>query len=90
MKKCQGAKMRKFNAKEIGDKLKIDWKKISLAQFRKGLSVELEHGTKNKKTDVTHNDPVKTGKIALAHLMERPDYYDRLEKVEKKKKPSNS
>lgn len=82
--------MHKFDAKKIGDTLKIDWKKIPLAQFRKGLNVELEHGTKNKKTDVTHNDPIKTGKIALAHLMERPDYYERLEKVEKKKKPSKS
>ena len=75
-----------MNAKEIGDKLKINWKKISLAQFRRGLSVELEHGTKNKKTDVTHNDPIKTGKIALAHLNEDPKYYSKLRIMEKKKK----
>lgn len=75
----------KFDAKAIGEKLKIDWKKIPLAQFKKGLQVELEHGTRNKKTNVTNNDPVKTGKIALAHLLERPDYYERLKKVEKNK-----
>lgn len=73
----------KLDAKSIGDKLKIDWKKIPLSQFKKGLQVELEHGSRNKKTNVTNNDPIKTGKIALAHLMERPDYYSKLKKVEK-------
>jgi hypothetical protein len=78
--------MPKFNAKEIGNKLKIDWNKITLSQFRKGLAVELEHGTRDKKTDVTHNDPIKTGKIALAHLKEDPTYYTKLSIMEKKKK----
>ncbi len=78
--------MTKFNAKDIGNKLKIDWKKISLAQFSEGLAVELEHGSKHKKTDVTRNDPIKTGKIALAHLNEDPHYYAKLRIMEKKKK----
>lgn len=43
-----------------------------------GLDVELEHGTKDPGTDVTGDDPVMTGKIALAHLRELPDYYTRL------------
>jgi len=47
------------------------------------MKVELEHGKKSKKTDVTHNDPLKTAKIVLAHLNEKKDYYTRLKKVEK-------
>lgn len=47
------------------------------------MNVELEHGTKYKKTNVTNNDLISTGKIALAHLLEYPDYYQRLEKLEK-------
>ena len=46
------------------------------------LVVELEHGTVNQETNVTNDDPVKTGKIALAHLTEFPDYYTRLAKLE--------
>lgn len=78
--------MPKFNAKDIGDKLKIDWKKIPLRQFSAGLKVELEHGSIHKKTDVTHNSALKTGKIALAHLNEDPHYYAKLHIMEKKKK----
>ena len=48
-----------------------------------GLDVELEHGLRSPKTNVTNDDPLLTGKIALAHLNEFPDYYDRLEKLEK-------
>jgi hypothetical protein len=47
------------------------------------MDVELEHGLIDEHTNVTNNDPVITGKIALAHLNEFPDYYDRLEKMEK-------
>jgi hypothetical protein len=46
------------------------------------MDVELEHGLRDLKTNVTRDDPVITGKIALAHLNEFPDYYDRLEKLE--------
>ena len=58
------------------------------AQFRKGLKVELEHGTEGPKegvnTNVTNDDPIKTGKIALAHLNETPGYYTALGKMESK------
>ncbi len=37
-------------------------------------------------TTVTNGDPLITGKIALAHLNEFPDYYERLEKMEKEAK----
>ena len=76
-----------FNAKEaeaIAKKLKIDFSKerFDLNQFTMGVNVELEHGSKFKNTNVTYNDPIMTGKIALAHLQEIPDYYTRLKKLE--------
>jgi hypothetical protein len=69
-------------AREIGDKLGIDWIRFNVEQFRMGLDVELEHGLIDPSTDVTGNDPILTGKIALAHLNEFADYYTRLEKME--------
>ena len=70
-------------AKEIGEKLGIKWDKFDVEQFRMGLDVELEHGTRDPKTNVTNDNALMTGKIALAHLNEFPDYYTRLEKTEK-------
>lgn len=69
-------------AKTIGEQLGIDWSKFDIEQFRMGMDVELEHGLINLVTNVTNNDPLATGKIALAHLNELPDYYTRLAKME--------
>jgi hypothetical protein len=69
-------------AKAIGEKLGIDWSKFDVEQFRMGMDVELEHGTENSVTNVTNDDPLMTGKIALAHLNEFPDYYTRLLELE--------
>jgi len=69
-------------AKKIGEGLDIDWTKFDVEQFRMGMDVELEHGTRDPHTNVTNNDALVTGKIALAHLNEFPDYYTRLEKME--------
>lgn len=70
-------------AEQIGEQLGIDWSKFDVEQFRMGMDVELEHGTIDPNTNVTGDDPLATGKIALAHLNEIPDYYTRLEKMEK-------
>ena len=72
-------------AKKIGDALKIDWNKakFDVDQFRRGMDVELEHGLQDLNTNITDDDPFLTGKIALAHLNECADYYNRLEKTEK-------
>jgi len=70
------------DAKIIGESLGIDWIKFDVEEYRMGLDVELEHGTHDPATDVTHDDPTITGKIALAHLNEFPDYYTRLEEME--------
>lgn len=55
---------------------------IPLEEFRRGLEIELEHGTMYADANVTNNHPVLTGKIVLAHLKEMMDYYERLEVAE--------
>ena len=71
-------------ARGVGEQIGIDWANapFDVEQFRKGMDVELEHGFTDMATNVTDDDPVFTGKIALAHLNEFPDYYTRLQKME--------
>ena len=76
----------KDDAKRIGDSLGVDWTKFDVEQFRMGLDVELEHGSRELSTNVTNDDEITTGKIALAHLNEFPDYYTRLQKMESQAK----
>ena len=75
-------------AREVAKKLNIDFskEKFDLFQFVQGMNVELEHGKKSPKTNVTNDDLILTGKIALAHLNEFPDYYIRLKKLEEEAK----
>lgn len=75
-------------ARQIGEQLDIRWTNspFDVEQFRTGLNVELEHGRRDSSTNVTDDDPITTGKIALAHLNEFPDYYTRLTKLEKEAK----
>ena len=70
-------------AKRIGESLGVDWSNYTVEQFRMGLDVELEHGLVDSHTNVTNDDPIMTGKIALAHLNEFPDYYTRLDRMER-------
>ena len=72
-------------ARRVGKDIGIDWgtAEFGVEQFRGGMDVELEHGSRSPATDVTRNDPILTGKIALAHLNEFPDYYTRLAGMEK-------
>jgi uncharacterized protein DUF5661 len=71
-------------ARSVGERIGIDWATapFDVEQFRMGMNVELEHGLHDLQTDVTGSDPVVTGKIALAHLKEFPDYYTRLARTE--------
>lgn len=75
-------KVTEEEAKKIGEQLGIKWDKFDVDQFRRGMDVEFEHGLHDPVTNVTNDDLLMTGKIALAHLNEFPDYYDRLEKME--------
>ncbi|WP_233522710.1 DUF5661 family protein [Peribacillus glennii] len=60
--------------------------KFDLDQFWMGVNTELEHGKQSSQTNVTGDDPIITGKIALAHLNEFPDYYKRLKLLEEEAK----
>jgi hypothetical protein len=75
-------------ARRVGEAIGIDWdaSAFDLEQFRAGMEIELEHGSHDPETDVTHDDPIVTGKIAWAHLKEFPDYYTRLERMEEEAK----
>jgi len=55
---------------------------IALEDFRMGLEVELEHGTRFADANVTNNHPILTGMIVLAHMKETLDYYERLDVAE--------
>lgn len=66
----------------LGEKIGINFDQVNLEEFKKGLSVELEHGSSDPETNVTNDDEVMTAKITWAHLKEIPDYYTRLLKME--------
>ena len=69
-------------ARRVGDAIGVDWTAVDIEQFRMGIDVELEHGSRDPQTNVTNDDPIMTGKIALAHLNEFADYYTRLARME--------
>jgi len=72
--------LKEFTFDEIittGEALGVSWDKVDPGEFCMGMHVELEH------RDITRGDPILTGKIALAHLAELPDYYTRLAKMER-------
>ncbi|HOE35255.1 MAG: hypothetical protein GX415_05970 [Chloroflexi bacterium] len=70
-------------AKILAEQLGVDWTHFDVEQFTMGINVELEHGLRDPLTNVTNDDPLTTAKIALAHLNEFPDYYTRLDILEK-------
>ncbi len=71
-------------ARAAGERVGIDWNssRFDVEQFRMGMDVELEHGTRDPETNVTGDDVEVTAKIARAHLNEFPDYYSRLAAME--------
>ena len=77
-----------------GEVLNINFKDFTIEEFLDGLNIELEHGKINNKTNVTNDDLIMTAKIALAHLNEFPNYYNKdygIKKFEEKlKKLGNS
>lgn len=54
--------------------IKLD--NFSIKDLLVGINIELEHGRVNSLTNVTNDDLIITGKIALAHLLEYPNYYN--------------
>ena len=69
-------------AQVILSEVNVEGMNIDQDEFRRGLEVELEHGTEFKDANVTNNHPVITGKIVLAHLKESLYYYKLLEVAE--------
>jgi hypothetical protein len=67
-------------AEAIG--LDLSQEAFDLETLRRGMIVELEHGLRSPETNVTNDDPIVTARIALAHLREMPDYYDKLATIE--------
>ena len=61
----------------VANFLNIDFSKFPFDDFKRGITIELEHGKENMVTNVTDNDLIKTAKIALAHLNEFPNYYNK-------------
>jgi hypothetical protein len=78
----EDAKVSSDEAREILSEVNVEKMDIELAEFRQGLEVELEHGTRFKDANVTNNHPILTGKIVLAHLKESLYYYKLLEVAE--------
>ena len=76
-------------ARQVAEALGLDLgqERFDIEQFRMGMDVELEHGRRDPQTNVTNDDPLTTGKIALAHLRELPDYYTRLAAMEAESEP---
>jgi len=79
----------KLKVKKILEKLDVNMDILTVDDVVEGIKVELEHGKKSKKLNITDNNLTKTVKIALAHFDEcGPDYYKELNKMEKKLKKS--
>lgn len=57
--------------------LNIPFNKFSIEDFLEGINIESEHGSINELTNVTNDDLIITSKIALAHLNEYPNYYNK-------------
>lgn len=65
-------------SKRIGDLLGIDWRQFAIKQFQQGLNVEYGRVGREPELDSINDDVLHSGKIALAHLIEYPEYYSRL------------
>lgn len=64
----------------------VNLENVDIKELHRGINVEFEHGLRYPAWNVTNDCPVKTCKIAMAHLEELPDYYTRLDKMEEEGK----
>jgi hypothetical protein len=71
------------DAEQVAKDLKLEFKDFSIRDLLQGMNVEAEHGSQDEKTDVGADKPLIAGKIALSHLLESPNYYKELNKMEK-------
>ena len=61
----------------VAKELNVTFDKFTIEDLITGVNIELEHGKINPITNVTNNDLILTMKIALAHLNEFPNYYNK-------------
>ena len=61
----------------VAEVLGIKFDKFTKEEFLEGINIESEHGSINPITNVTNDDLISTTKIALAHLNEFPNYYNK-------------
>ena len=69
-----------FNLKDAeyaAQVLGVNFTKFTIEEFLDGINIELEHGFVSPSTNVTNDNLIKTAKIALAHLNEHPNYYNK-------------
>jgi hypothetical protein len=57
--------------------LGISFDSFTVEDFLEGINIELEHGMVNPVANVTNDDLIMTSKIALGHLNEFPNYYNK-------------
>jgi hypothetical protein len=79
-------KVLKSQALRVGNRLGIDFDVVPINLFMHGMNVEMEHGKRRGITNVTNDNLLMCGKIALAHMLEYPDYYVYLDKMEERLK----
>jgi hypothetical protein len=73
-------------AMKLGNKFGINFTIVPFDEWKTGLNIELEHGSKlSKITNVTNDSITKSAQIAIAHLIEDPRYYYHLKKLEDKR-----
>ena len=65
-------------ARVMGKLFNINYNVVSFKDWKYALEVEMEH------SDITQGNILTTARIVLAHLLEYPDYYQRLRKMEQR------
>src|SRR5690242_17230670 len=90
MRKTKRKLLTAREAKEIGDKLGIDWEQTDIKQFHRGMNAELEDGAYNPVTNFASDDPILVGKVVRVHLKESANYYIEWAQMEKKAEREHS
>ena len=87
--KKMGKKYTLADAIMVGKKIGINWNNVKFkpSDLLVGMHYELEHGKIDERTNVTGDSRIKTAKVAWAHLVERPDYYVQLMKIDPPESP---
>lgn len=61
----------------VASLLNVQFDKFTKEEFLEGMNIESEHGLVSPETNVTDDNIILTAKIALAHLNEFSNYYNK-------------